>query len=104
MTTAVPSATLREYLMSDRFRPLPHVVWARHTDATVLLDAERGTYYMLNEVAGRTWELLVAGEPVVEILRILGAEYNAPAETMEADLIGLLDQLVQTALIERSRP
>ena len=104
MTTAVPSATLREYLMSDRFRPLPHVVWARHTEATVLLDAERGTYYTLNEVAGRTWELLVAGEPVVEILRILGAEYNAPAETLEADLIGLLDQLVQAALIERSRP
>jgi hypothetical protein len=70
----------------------------------VLLDAERGTYYTLNEVAGRTWELLVAGEPVVEILRILGAEYNAPAETLEADLIGLLDQLVQAALIERSRP
>lgn len=90
--------------MSDRFRPLPHVVWARHTEATVLLDAERGTYYTLNEVAGRTWGLLVAGEPVVEILRILGAEYNAPAETLEADLIGLLDQLVQAALIERSRP
>lgn len=85
--------------MSDRFRPLPHVVWARHTEATVLLDAERGTYYTLNEVAGRTWGLLVAGEPVVEILRILGAEYKAPAETLEVDVTALFDRLIGAALI-----
>ena len=42
MTTAIPSATLCKYLLSDRFRPLPHVVWARHADATVVLDAELG--------------------------------------------------------------
>jgi hypothetical protein len=104
VTTALPSATLREYLMSDRFRPLPHVVWARHAEATVLLDADRGEYYTLNEVAGRTWELLVAGEPVVEVLRILGDEYDAPAPALEVDVTGLLDQLLQAGLIERSRP
>jgi len=103
VTTAIPTATLREYLLSDRFRPLPHVVWARHAGATVLLDAERGTYFTLNEVAGRTWELLVAGEPVVEVLRILGDGYDAPAETLEANLTGFLDQLLQAGLIERSR-
>ncbi len=100
MTTAIPSATLR-YLLSDRFRALPHVVWARHADATVLLDAERGKYYTLNEVAGRAWELVVAGEPVVEIMRLLGQEYEAPAERLELDVAGLLDRLMDTALIER---
>ena len=99
MTIALPSATLREYLLSDRFRPLPHVVWARHAEATVLLDADRGEYYTLNHVAGRTWELLVAGEPVVEILRILGDEYEAPAATLEADVTGLLDRLIGAALV-----
>jgi hypothetical protein len=102
MTTAIPSATLRKYLLSDRFRPLPHVVWARHADATVLLDAERGQYYTLNEVAGRVWELVAAGEPVVEILRLLGEEYDAPVETLEGDVTGLLDRLLQIELIERS--
>lgn len=101
MTTAIPSATLRKYLLSDRFRPLPHVVWARHAEATVLLDAERGQYYTLNEVAGRMWELVAAGEPVVEILRILGQEYDAPAETLEGDVAGLLDRLLEVELIER---
>ena len=100
VTTAIASATLR-YLLSDRFRALPHVVWARHADATVLLDAERGKYYTLNEVAGRVWELVVAGEPVVEMLRILGDEYDAPRERLEGDVAGLLDGLLETGLIER---
>ena len=101
MTTAIPSASLRNYLLSDRFRPLPHVVWARHADATVLLDAERGRYYTLNEVAARVWELVAAGEPVVEILRLLGEEYDAPMETLKADVAGLLDRLREAGLIER---
>ena len=101
MTTAIPSATQRKYLLSDRFRPFPHVVWARHADATVLLDAERGQYYTLNEVAGRVWELVAAGEPVVEILRLLGEVYDAPAETLEGDVTGLLDRWLEAALIER---
>jgi hypothetical protein len=101
MTTAIPSGTQRKYLLSDRFRPLPHVVWARHADATVLLDADRGQYYTLNEVAGRVWELVAAGEPVVEILRLLGEEYDAPAETLEGDLAGLLDRMLEARLIER---
>lgn len=101
MTTAIPSATLCKYLLSDRFRPLPHVVWARHADATVVLDAELGRYYTLNEVAGRVWELVAAGEPVVEILRLLGEEYDAPVETLEGDVTGLLDRWLEAALIER---
>jgi hypothetical protein len=38
---------------------------------------------------------------VVEILRLLGEEYDAPAERLEADLAGLLDRLVEAGLIER---
>jgi hypothetical protein len=101
VATVISGEALQRYLLSDRFRPLPHVVWARHADAAVLLDAERGRYYTLNEVASRVWELVVAGEPVVEILRALSDEYEAPPETLEADVAGLLDRLMDTALIER---
>jgi hypothetical protein len=102
VATATQGASLLNYPLSERFRPLPHVVWARYADATVLLDAERGRYYTLNEVAGRIWELLVAGEPLIEVLRALQDEYDAPAETLEADLGSQLDRLLETALIERT--
>jgi hypothetical protein len=76
-------------------------VWTRHTDAIVLLDAERGLYYTLNEVAGRSWELLASGEPVIEILRCLGDEYDVPSETLQADVEAVLKRLLDAALIER---
>jgi len=104
VATAVPGETLEHRLLSDRFRPLTHVVWARQSDATVLLDGERGLYYTLNEVASRAWELLAAGEPVIEILRCLGDEFDVTAETLQADLAALLKRLLDEELIERMAP
>lgn len=101
MATAIPGQALQHHLLSDRFRPFSHVAWARQADATVLLDGERGLYYTLNEVASRTWELLVAGEPVIEILRCLGDEFDVSDETLQADLDALLKRLLDTKLIER---
>jgi len=104
VATAAPGETLEQHLLSDRFRPLPHVVWARQSDATVLLDGERGLYYTLNEVASRTWELLAAGEPVIEILRCLGDEFEVSAETLQLDLAALFKRLLDAELIERMPP
>ena len=101
MATAAPSTRLDPYPLSDRFRPFPHVVWARHADATVLLDAERGLYYTLNDVAGRVWELLAAGEPVIEILQCLRHEYEIQAEALQSDVAILVGELVAHRLIER---
>ena len=104
MTTVLPGEILDTHHLSERFRPLPHVVWARQADATVLLDAERGLYYTLNEVASRTWELLVAGEPLIEVLRRLGDEYEISAATLQADVTATLKQLLDAQLIERLPP
>jgi Coenzyme PQQ synthesis protein D (PqqD) len=101
VATAPLGTILEHHLPTDRFRPRPHVVWTTHTDATVLLDAERGLYYTLNEVAGRAWELLAAGEPVMEILRCLDDEYEVGREELEADVTALLKRLLDAHLIER---
>ena len=103
MTTTLPDEQIESHLHSDRFRPLPHVVWARQADATVLLDAERGRYYTLNEVAGRIWELLAAGEPVIEILGCLRDEFEVEGSVLEADVATLLASLLEARLIERVR-
>jgi hypothetical protein len=79
-------------------------VWTTHTDATVLLDADRGLYYTLNGVAGRAWELLAAGEPVIEILHALEDEYEVERDVLEADVAILLKHLLDAVLIERISP
>ena len=104
MAIAVPCEIVASPLLSDRFRPLPHVVWARQADATVLLDVERGLYYTSNEVGGRAWELLVAGEPLIEILRCLGDEFEVAEGTLQADVASLLRRLLDAHLIERIVP
>lgn len=104
MATAPPGTVLEHHLLADRFRPLGHVVWTTHTDATVLLDADRGLYYTLDAVAGRIWELVAAGEPVIEILRCLADEYEVERDVLEADVATLLARLLDAALIERIAP
>jgi hypothetical protein len=101
VATAAPGTIPDQYSLSDRFRPFPHVLWARHADTTVLLDAERGLYYTLNEVGGRVWELLAAGEPMIEVLRVLGDEYKVDEEILEADVAALLREMRTATLIER---
>lgn len=101
MATALSDRALEHYLLSDRFRPSGHVVWARYGDATVLLDAQRGLYYTLNEVGSRAWELLVAGEPMIEVLRLLSDEYAASPATIRADVGALLEGLLQAGLVEK---
>jgi hypothetical protein len=104
VATVVPGKTLKACLPSERFRPRAHVVWVGQADATVLLDGERGRYYTLNQVAGRMWELLVAGEPLIEILNCLTEEYDVAAETLQADVAATLRELLDAALIERLSP
>jgi hypothetical protein len=101
VASSPPDTALDSYPLADRFRPRPDVVWTTHTDATVLLDADRGLYYTLNDVAGRAWELLAAGEPVIEILQTLAAEYEVEQEVLEADVAALLRGLLEAGLIER---
>ena len=101
MATAPSGTILEHHLPTDRFRPLTHVVWTTHTDATVLLDADRGLYYTVYGVASRVWELMVAGEPLMEILRCLADEYEVDGETLEADVAALLKSLLDSALIQR---
>ncbi len=102
MTTALAGRTLDAPLLSDRFHPLSHVSWVRHADSIVLLDLDRGIYYTLNVVAGRIWELIVAGEPVVEIIRCVSDEFEVTEDVLLADCGRIVDQFCRLRLIERA--
>jgi hypothetical protein len=101
VASIISGEALEQHLPTDRFRPRPHVVWAGQADATVLLDGNWGLYYTLNEVAGRIWELLVAGEPLIEILHCLQEDYDVATEVLQADLAATLKQWLDSGVIER---
>lgn len=90
-----PSSTLAE----DRFHHLPHVVSARGAGATVLMDRKRGTYFTLNEVGARIWELIGAELSLPVMIERLLEEYDVPREQVENDVTTTIQQLRRDRLI-----
>lgn len=66
----------------------------------VLLNLDGGQYYALDSTAGRAWELCDGCREMSEIVRIMGHEYDAPAGTIEHDLIELFTELANENLVD----
>ena len=86
---------------SDAYLPAATVSWMRQGDRTVLLDAERGEYYGLDEVGGEIWELLRTGTPLSGIVTALEARYQVDRAELEADVIAIVTDLRDSSLIRR---
>lgn len=71
----------------------------RASDTPILLNIDSGQYYVLNDVGGRIWELCDGIRSVAEIITILCQEYEAPAETVTADVLELVTELVNENLL-----
>ena len=65
----------------------------------VLLDLASETYFGLNAVGTRVWALLPDAASLGAIHAILCAEFEAPAETIERDLLALATELSNAGLV-----
>lgn len=86
--------------MSDRFTVSADVVAREVGGEMVLLDLASGQYFGLDTVGGRIWEML--GErphTLAELCDAIEAEFDAPREQIEADLMALAAQLSEQELI-----
>ncbi len=65
-----------------------------------ILNLKTGTYFGLNEVGARIWNLIKEPKTVNEIRDTLLQEYEVEPGQCEADLLGLLNELAAKELIE----
>jgi hypothetical protein len=65
----------------------------------VLLAVDSGTYYELNEVGSTVWAACDGTRTVAEIVALVVEEYDAPPETVEADVRALVDDLAREHLL-----
>jgi hypothetical protein len=70
-------------------------------DEAVILSLKDGTYYGLNPVAARVWELLQEPRTVSEIRDTLLEEYQVDAERCTRELLELLERFRAWGLLER---
>ena len=68
----------------------------------VILNLEDGTYYGLNLVGARVWNLLKSPISVREIEEALLEEYDVAQEVCHRELMALLGELASYGLIEVS--
>lgn len=81
------------------FKLSPDVVFRDLDGEAVILDLGSGTYFGLNAVGTRVWQLLEAGRDESRIVDTLAAEYEAERSVIAADVARLLEELRGRRLI-----
>ena len=66
----------------------------------VILNLESGTYFGLNPMGARIWELIQKPAKVSNVLCKLLEEYDVDASICEADLVSFLNQLKEQNLLK----
>lgn len=70
---------------------------------TVLLNPNDGQYYALNVVGDRVWALCDGTRRIAEIVAQICQEFDAPKETIEQDVLELLEDLSGEHLVLASQ-
>jgi hypothetical protein len=67
---------------------------------SVLLNLKSESYFGLDEVGTRMWQVLTHSDSIKAAYETLLAEYDVEPETLQRDLEELIDQLVEHGLVE----
>jgi hypothetical protein len=79
---------------------IPDQVMARQVgEETVILDLASGTYFGLDPVGARIWQLLTEGKTLDDVCATMLAEYEVTREDIERDVLGLTEELRAKQLI-----
>ena len=85
--------------LSDRVTVPSQVMDRSVGNETVILNLESGTYYGLDPVGARMWQLLGEGKSLGEVCEIMLEEYDVARERLEQDLLNLAGELAGKGLI-----
>jgi len=82
-----------------RPRRQKQIIVQKGSQDVLLFNMDDGSYYALNEVGNRIWELCDGTLGMSEIVGMLAKEYDAPVEVIETDILEVLDELRSKNLI-----
>lgn len=68
-------------------------------EETVILDLASGTYFGLDPVGARVWQLLAEGKTLAAACATMLAEYEVTREDLERDVLALAEELRVKRLI-----
>jgi Coenzyme PQQ synthesis protein D (PqqD) len=83
----------------SRFRRKDRVLTQRAAGKWILLNLDDGQYYALDEISGRIWELCDGSRSVASMVTAICEDFEASPDTVEADVLSFLDELVNEELV-----
>jgi hypothetical protein len=89
---------MRSAMLQLTFVPGENVLMREVEGEAVLLDLDSGTYYGLNPVGTRIWQLIEAHGRLEAVLEGLHREYEATPDELERDLLAFVDRLAEARL------
>ena len=87
--------------LEDRMRPSPDALYKNLDGEAVLVSLKNSTYYGLDEVGTRIWELIQGKGSLGAVLEGVLAEYDVAERDAAGDLLKLVDELLEQGLLER---
>ena len=83
-----------------RWRRRPDALWRRSVDAVLVLPAGADEPVTLTGTGPALWELLAEPCTVAQLAAVLADAYDAPIETVEADIAPVVDELARVDALE----
>jgi hypothetical protein len=85
--------------LSDKVSIPPQVMARTVGNETVILDLASGTYFGLDPVGARIWELMGEGKTLAQVCGQMLEEYEVSREELERDMLRLAQELSDQGLI-----
>ena len=85
--------------LADKIIVSPQVVAREVGNETVILDLESGTYFGLDAVGARMWQLIEEGKSLAAVCDTMAQEYDVSREILERDALALAHDLVEKKLV-----
>jgi hypothetical protein len=76
------------------------VVFRELQGEAVILSLESSTYFGLDPVGTRIWELCVTHGSLRVVWEAMHEEFDAPGDTLQADLLTFVDELAANGLVK----
>ncbi len=84
---------------ASRPRPADGILTQQAADQQILLKLDSGEYYALDDIGSRVWACCDGAHRIADIVTVICTEYEVPAATAEADVLDLLQELVDEQLL-----
>jgi len=89
-----------EKITLDSNLDIPEAIYFQEIeDEAILLDAEGGYYFGLDPVGTRMWQLIQEHKALQPVFDTILDEYEVAPEQLEADLIELVNKLIEKGLV-----